>query len=392
MEVSLPTDTDGFLSQECPSCNQKFKALFGEGSSEPISFCPYCGYHGQNCWYTDEQVKYVQSVAMSDIVNPELKKMSQELEAHSKGFLKMKLEDELPGKIVHPMEVDDDFDLLYFPCCNETIKASQHEHHFCIICGAEIDMKENALKQVFLSHKGVDKDMVINFKKTLDLLGYSPWLDEDAMPAGTPLERGILQGMKSSCGAVFFITPSFKDEGYLETEINYAIQEWREKKDKFSLITLQFIDVNGDAGVIPDLLKPYVWKTPKTELEALCEIIRALPVLPGIVDWREKINGVVRLSTVKSTATELSIEAKTLLEAAAADDGTIMYNRYLGGEGIEIGSKNLITGKDPRQIALWVGGLEDLQRRRYIKDVGHKGEYFEMTREGYAAADELSET
>ena len=61
-------------------------------------------------------------------------------------------------------------------------------------------------KKVFLSHKGVDKGKVTEFKNTLALLGYDPWLDEDAMPAGTPLERGLLQGMQDSCGVVFFIT------------------------------------------------------------------------------------------------------------------------------------------------------------------------------------------
>ena len=112
-------------------------------------------------------------------------------------------------------------------------------------------------------------------------MGYDPWLDEDAMPAGTPLERGLLQGMQDSCGVVFFITPSFKDEGYLETEINYAIQEKRRKEDKFAIVTLQFLDADGNVGEIPDLLKTYVWKKTKTPLEALREIVRAFHKLNG---------------------------------------------------------------------------------------------------------------
>ena len=92
----------------------------------------------------------------------------------------------------------------------------------------------------------------------------SSWLDEDAMPAGTSLERGLLRGMQDSCGVVFFITPSFKDEGFLETEINDAIQEKRRKRNKFAIVTLQFVDGSGNAGDIPELLKSYVLKTPKT--------------------------------------------------------------------------------------------------------------------------------
>lgn len=33
--------------------------------------------------------------------------------------------------------------------------------------------------------------------------------------------------------------------------------------------------------------------------------------------------------------------------------------------------------------------LEDLQRRRFIKDLGNKREVFEISREGYQAADQL---
>ena len=129
-------------------------------------------------------------------------------------------------------------------------------------------------KKVFLSHKGVDKDLVVDFRTTLEILGYDPWIDEDAMPAGTSLERELLQGMQDSCGVVFFITPSFKDEGYLETEVDYAIQEKRKKGDKFAIIALQFVDDDGNVGAIPELLKPYVWKKPKAHLQALCEIVR----------------------------------------------------------------------------------------------------------------------
>ena len=209
------------------------------------------------------------------------------------------------------------------------------------------------------------------------------------MPAGTPVARGLFQGMKDSCGVVFFITSSFKDEGFLATEIDYAIQEHQKKDNKFKIITLQFAGADGSTGEIPELLRPYVWKKPKTRLEALREIVRALPVAPVGVDWRDDIAGVVTAPKTQSTATELSEEAKAILKAAVAGGGITMHRRYGGGQAIQAGRKSLIPDQAPRTIASWVGGLEDLQRRRYIKDLGHKGEVFEVTREGYKAADEL---
>jgi hypothetical protein len=45
--------------------------------------------------------------------------------------------------------------------------------------------------KIFLSHPGIDKPLVREFRETLELLGLEPWLHEDAMPAGVPLERAL---------------------------------------------------------------------------------------------------------------------------------------------------------------------------------------------------------
>jgi len=86
--------------------------------------------------------------------------------------------------------------------------------------------------KIFLSHKGADKPLIREFKKTLEILGFDPWLDEDAMSAGTELERALLKGFSDSCAAVFFVTPNYKDEDFLASEVDYAIQEKRKKGDR----------------------------------------------------------------------------------------------------------------------------------------------------------------
>ena len=139
--------------------------------------------------------------------------------------------------------------------------------------------------KVFLSHKGADKPKVREFKKTLELLGFSPWLDEDSMRAGTELERGILKGFAESCAAVFFITSNFKDESFLATEVNYALAEKRRKGDRFAIVTIVF-DAASSRANVPDLLRQYVWKEPVDDLVALREIVAALPVRVGDVNWR----------------------------------------------------------------------------------------------------------
>lgn len=138
-------------------------------------------------------------------------------------------------------------------------------------------MPDAVAARIFLSHKSVDKAVVRDFKLTLEMVGLSPWLDEDDMPAGSELHRALQKGMKDSCAAVFFITPAYLDERFLRTEINYAIAEKTERGDAFAIITLLLSAPDGKVGSIPELLEPYVWKQPSTQLQCLREILRALP-------------------------------------------------------------------------------------------------------------------
>lgn len=148
-------------------------------------------------------------------------------------------------------------------------------------------VEEQMPKKIFLSHKGgADKPMVRRYKAALDAVGIVAWLDEDAMPAGTELERGLLAGFKESCAAVFFITPRYKDDGFLATEVNYAIAERRKKGDRFRIVSLLIRDADGTTGDVPELLQPYVWKTPISELDGFSEIIRAVPIVLGPATWR----------------------------------------------------------------------------------------------------------
>jgi hypothetical protein len=140
--------------------------------------------------------------------------------------------------------------------------------------------------KIFLSHKGVDKPRIREYKAALEIVGFQTWLDEDAMVAGVELERELLKGFKDSCAAVFFITKNYEDKGFLSTEIDYAIQEKRQKGKSFSIITLALQDSCEEKVIIPDLLMQYIWKSPKSDLEGFCEIIKALPLKIQTINWK----------------------------------------------------------------------------------------------------------
>jgi hypothetical protein len=243
-----------------------------------------------------------------------------------------------------------------------------------------------------LSHKGSDKPKVRQFKATLELLGLRPWLDEDAMPAGTELERGISQGFKDSCAVVFFVTPDFKDENFLATEVNYAIREKRTKDDQFQIITLCLHGKDGDKGQVPELLQPYVWKTPHTDLEALQEILKALPIRVGGTQWKD---GFVTPSPESPTNSsrknkQLTTEAAELLTEATSNDRGILALRTLGGFHVQAGNRSFGIQGDSRSEATWQAALEELVRRGFIRDRGHKGEVFGVTKEGFEFADSIA--
>lgn len=140
--------------------------------------------------------------------------------------------------------------------------------------------------RIFLSHKTVDKPLVSRYYRALRELGFSPWLDDPDMPAGTNLERGMLDGFERSCAAVFFITENFVDESYLAAEVEYAVSQKRKKGRKFSIITLRF----PGSAPSPGLLEPYVYKNVKSELEGIYEIARALPIELGPVRWKANVS------------------------------------------------------------------------------------------------------
>lgn len=164
---------------------------------------------------------------------------------------------------------------------------SNIEHEFELAMKKQEKYLGLSFMKIFLSHKSLNKPKVRKFKSLLTTLGFQVWLDEDDMPAGDKLERALLKGFQESCAAIFFITPDYLDEGFLQTEVDYAIAEKRKKGDEFSIISLVMKDQNNKKGTVPELLKSYVWKEPKDNLEAIEEIIKALPIKVGEVQWKQ---------------------------------------------------------------------------------------------------------
>jgi hypothetical protein len=100
--------------------------------------------------------------------------------------------------------------------------------------------------------------------------------------------------------------------------------------------------------------------------------------------------GGVTQSTTSSSVTRgpLSPDALVLLSAASADgSGVVLFERF--GSGAEISSNDKVLNEDssPRTLARWEGAIEELEKGGLLRATSVAREVFELTRDGFAAAD-----
>jgi hypothetical protein len=137
--LSFPLDAEGFLSQECPTCERRFKVKFSqEPDGKFLSHCPYCGHEGQKCWWTSEQVTYIQSQTKASVINPLLRDFQRDLQGlNNQGAgITVRSQPIRDPQVVPPAETNEAMRLHTFACCDEQIKIVNWEGPVhCIICG-----------------------------------------------------------------------------------------------------------------------------------------------------------------------------------------------------------------------------------------------------------------
>lgn len=101
--------------------------------------------------------------------------------------------------------------------------------------------------------------------------------------------------------------------------------------------------------------------------------------------------GDASLAVSPSPAPSLSKEAEELLLAAVAGDGTVLVAAWLGGSTVQANERNFVEQNNPRSRAVWESAVQELVDRSFLQLVGDKGEVFQVTRQGYEAADWLKE-
>ncbi len=140
-EISLPTDDEGFITQECPECNRKFKIKYEKtepGESRRISFCPYCKREGKDFWWTDDQMDFIKGRA-TELLKDEFEKYANDLSASKRN--EEEIEDEFIEDPNDPEE-EDFGKVVRFECHDEEVKIIEEwdDEVYCIICGEPMEI------------------------------------------------------------------------------------------------------------------------------------------------------------------------------------------------------------------------------------------------------------
>jgi hypothetical protein len=87
----------------------------------------------------------------------------------------------------------------------------------------------------------------------------------------------------------------------------------------------------------------------------------------------------------------LSGAAKILLRKGAKDPGgAILFEHFGDGVDLHTNGESLLTNKaDHRAVAMWEAALQELVKAGLLAAHGDRGEVFEMTKQGYDAAERL---
>lgn len=142
--ISIPCDDDGFVTLQCPFCNDRFK-LTGEGFQREdllCIFCAYCGLYGEaNTFLTDEIIEQAHIIAgnyAKSILNDFMKDLEKSLK-HSKHVSfkagkKIKEEDE---QVLFERE---EMETLEPSCCATQVKVRSSAAIvgiYCPFCGVK---------------------------------------------------------------------------------------------------------------------------------------------------------------------------------------------------------------------------------------------------------------
>lgn len=148
LQVSMPTDGDGFFGRQCPSCSQLFRVDAGDYDALPDDvelWCVYCGHHdGRSEFITEQQRERALRAAgdlgvqmVDEILGPALRRMARPRSRSRSGF---GITVSVRSRPFYPKplpRIDEERLIRIRSCAGCALRyAVFGEHRFCPVCGA----------------------------------------------------------------------------------------------------------------------------------------------------------------------------------------------------------------------------------------------------------------
>lgn len=140
IKISIPTDIDGFILQQCPLCEEYFKLLADDIEAEDVIeiWCPCCGLKSPD-YITDDVmdliIKMSENVAM-DLICKEIKKWEKKSRGKAISIKSNIKFTENPENLI--ISKIDSLEIQKYDCCNRYAKMKtlvKLSGSYCPFCG-----------------------------------------------------------------------------------------------------------------------------------------------------------------------------------------------------------------------------------------------------------------
>lgn len=149
MTISIPTDNDGFVLNQCPLCGEYFKVTPGDYEDDNVLelCCPNCGLISEN-YFTEDVIELALTMTQNyatKLVHNEMKKLENKINT---GIVSFKAGKQPNDKYESPIYATIEAMKKYsYSCCNKTIKIKpllKMIGSYCPFCGVkEFEAKQN---------------------------------------------------------------------------------------------------------------------------------------------------------------------------------------------------------------------------------------------------------
>ena len=140
--LPVPSDSEGFVSFDCPLCGFRFKLNAQEVQEAPESqlYCPYCGIPSDQVSFISQDVIEAGVRRLEDLVRQRINAYANRLARSSRGSraIEFKPGRPLPPVPEKPLVEDESLVAIEFPCCSKHVKTFQSKETapvYCPYCG-----------------------------------------------------------------------------------------------------------------------------------------------------------------------------------------------------------------------------------------------------------------